>query len=195
MRTGRQPAWRRGAPATPSAPDATGWPPDRTGTAAVVVVAFVLALCLPGRPAQAALSITVPATASLGSRAVGAGTLTADLGTVTVTNSALIGTWTATVLATDCTTGGGSANEAISRAALSYWSGPATATSGSVSVATPGQATALQAVSLSTSRTAFTALTIDPLSGSVSWQPTLSVTIPAASVAGTYTCVVTHSVA
>lgn len=160
--------------------------------AAGALVVLTLSLSL---PARAALSITTPPTASLGSKATGAGTLGVQLGTVTVTVTGLIGVWTATVSSTDCTTGGATANETISHSVLSYWSGPATASTGSISLSTPGQATAAQAQSLSTSRTAFSATVISLLVGTLSWRPTLSLAVPAQAVAGTYTCTLTHSVA
>jgi hypothetical protein len=157
---------------------------------ALVVLALSLSL-----PARATLSITAPPTASLGSQATGAGTLGVQLGTVTVTVTGLIGSWTATVSSSDCTTGGGTVNETITKSALSYWSGPATATTGSISLTTPGQPTAANAQSLSVSRTAFSATATSTGLGTLSWRPTLSVTVPAQAVAGTYTCTLTHSVA
>ncbi|ADP81990.1 hypothetical protein [Pseudofrankia inefficax] len=182
---------------TVSAPTRQGGAGSRRGSlGAFALAGALLALALSASlPARAAVSITAPATASLGSRPTGGGTLSVQLGTVTVTNNALIGSWTATVSSTNCTTGGATANETISNAALSYWSGPATATTGSIALSTPGQATAAQAQSLSTSRTAFSATTISLGVGTLSWAPTLSVTVPAAAVAGAYTCTLTHSVA
>jgi hypothetical protein len=101
--------------------------------------------------------------------------------------------WTATVSATDFTTGGGTAAETIVKASVSYWSGPATVTTG-LGQFTPGQGTAAQAVTLGSSHTAMTH-TLGTLNSTCSWSPTLIVTVPAAAVAGTYTGTVTHSVA
>jgi hypothetical protein len=62
------------------------------------------------------------------------------------------------------------------------------------SVAGAGPAGAAGAVILTTSRTAFSE-TVAGLNSSATWNPTVVITIPAASVAGTYTGVVTHSAA
>ncbi|MCO6006499.1 hypothetical protein NE236_16050 [Actinoallomurus purpureus] len=139
------------------------------------------------------LTITVPGTASLGSALPG-GTISASMGTVTVTDSRL-GTvgWTATVSATNLTTGGGTTAETITNGNIAYWSGPATASVGG-SFRTPGQTTAAQRVPLSTTVTAFSAFKALGTS-TMSWAPTLVVTVPASAVAGTYTAVVSHSVA
>lgn len=145
--------------------------------------------------AAGGLSISVPASVDLGSAATNDGTLSSQLGTVTVTDErgVLTGSWTATVSATDFTTGGATADETIANASVDYWAGLATSTSGTV-VATPGQATALDAQSLDVSRTAFSATGIVG-NNAVSWNPTLVVNIPSDSVVGTYTGTVTHSVA
>jgi hypothetical protein len=141
-----------------------------------------------------ALSITMPAAVNLGSGAAG-GQITGQMGPVTVTDArgALTATWTTTVSSTDFTTGGGTPAETIPKAAVSYWSGPATATTG-IGVFTPGQLTAILAQSLSVPRTAFT-LTLGVGNNSATWNPSLIVSVPAAAVAGVYTGTVTHSVA
>ncbi|WP_461086863.1 hypothetical protein [Streptomyces deserti] len=141
---------------------------------------------VPAQPAPI-LTITAPTTANLGTAAIG-GTRTAQLGTVTV-NAQLAPSWTATVSATNLTTNGGT----IPNGNISYWSGPATATSG-LGTCTPGQPTTAQAVPLNAARTAFTR------SGgnnqhSCSWNPTLTITVPSTAVAGTYQATITHSVA
>jgi hypothetical protein len=141
------------------------------------------------------LAISVPASASLGTAATGSASLTAQLGAVTVsdTRGALGEDWTATVSSTDFTTGAATSDETIGKGSVAYWSGAATATSG-VAVRVPGQLLAVNAQSLSTSRTAFSA-TATVGNNSTTWNPTLVVTIPAAAVAGTYSGTVTHSVA
>ncbi|MFJ5999944.1 hypothetical protein [Streptomyces sp. NPDC092370] len=141
---------------------------------------------LPAQPA-ATLSITAPTTVNLGTAAIG-GTRTAQLGTVTV-NAQQSPAWTATVTATNLTTNGGT----IPNGNIRYWSGPATATAGT-GTCIPGQSTAVQALSLNTTRTAFTR------SGgnnthSCSWNPTLTITVPSTAVAGAYQATITHSVA
>jgi hypothetical protein len=142
-----------------------------------------------------ALSITTPATAALGSAAVGAATITAQLGAVTVTDARglLLGAWTTAVTATSFTTGTATTPETLPNSAVAYWSGPATATTG-LGVGIPGQIAAGNAHALSTSTTAFSK-TAGVGNNSSAWNPTLIVTVPAEAVAGTYTGTVTHSVA
>ena len=140
------------------------------------------------------LAVAVPAAANLGSAGPGA-SVTSQLGAVTVTDdrAALNATWTATVSATSFTTGGATATETIANSALSYWSGPATATTGT-GTATPGQPTAASAVVLSTGQTAFSWVAGSG-NNTAAWNPTLIVAVPATAVAGTYSGTVTHSVA
>jgi alpha-tubulin suppressor-like RCC1 family protein len=138
------------------------------------------------------LSITVPASATLPGVLPG-GTASAQLGTVTVTDGRGAGSWTATVTGTTFVTGAGTAQETIPLSRISYWSGIATATTGTGTL-TPGQANAAAAVNLSVPRLAFS-LTGGSLANSASWNPTLSVSTPASAVAGTYTATITQSVA
>ncbi|WP_261569040.1 hypothetical protein [Frankia gtarii] len=172
-------------------------PPSRrtTGRFSALTALVILLVAWSGSPARAALSITAPATANLGSHAFGGGTLSVQLATTTVTSTDLIGAWTATVTSTNCTTGAGASYQTIPRASLTYWSGPATATTGLPSLVSPGQPTAASAVTLAASRTAFSATTMDLDTSTVSWEPTLSVAIPTNVIVGTYTCTITHSVA
>jgi hypothetical protein len=141
-----------------------------------------------------ALSITVPAPVNLGSGSPGA-TISGQMGPVNVTDARalLVATWTATVSSADFTTGGASAAETIPKADVSYWSGPATVTTGEGTF-TPGQVTAAAAQSLSIPRTAFS-LSAGVGNNSATWNPTLVVAVPAAAVGGLYTGRVTHSVA
>jgi hypothetical protein len=173
----------------------------------IVLAAAVLTLLAFALPARAAdttttfslaagsLAISAPASRDLGSGATGGGTVSAQLGTVTVTDNrgALAGAWTASVSSTDFTTGGATANETIAKGQVTYWSGTATASSG-VAVFTPGQPLAANAQALGVSRTAFSASAIVG-NNSASWNPTLTVNVPAAAVAGDYTGTITHSVA
>jgi alpha-tubulin suppressor-like RCC1 family protein len=140
------------------------------------------------------LSIAVPSSATLPTTVDGH-TTSLQLGTVTVTDNRALGSasWTAMVSSTSFTTGAGGTGQVIPASSVTYWSGPATATSGSGTF-TPGQAAAVNAVSLSNSRTAFS------LSGgggvnSASWNPTISVSVPTSVTAGTYTATITQSVA
>ena len=118
------------------------------------------------------LTITVPASAALPSASPG-GTTAAKLGTVTVTDNRGTATasWTATVTATTFTTGGGTAPETIPLTRTAYWSGPATATTGTGTL-TPGQPNAAAAVNLTAPRTAFSLTGGSPVN-SASWNPTL----------------------
>lgn len=142
-----------------------------------------------------ALAITVPPSiVSLGSGSPGT-QITAQLGAVQVTDARalLAAAWTSSVTATVFATGGGTGPETIANSSVSYWSGPATATTGSGTF-TPGQANTGVAVTLAASRTAFS-LTSGVGDNSATWNPTFIVSVPAAAVAGTYTGTVTHSVA
>ena len=139
------------------------------------------------------LTMTAPTAAALPSVAPG-GTTSAVLGTVTVSDARGItgATWTATVRATAPVTGTGPAPQTIPLSRVSYWSGPATATTGTGTF-TAGQPTAGTAVNLTVTRTAFT-LSGGSLANSASWTPTVSVAVPAAAVGGSYRATITESV-
>jgi hypothetical protein len=139
------------------------------------------------------LAVSVPGAADLGTVDPGV-TRSGQIGTVTVTDqrAALSAAWTASVSSTAFTTGGGTTSETIPNTAVSYWSGPATSTTGTGTF-TPGQAAAGNAVILSQQRTAFS-LTGGVGSNAASWNPTLVIVVPAAAVVGTYTGTVTHTV-
>jgi hypothetical protein len=136
--------------------------------------------------------ITVPAPASMG--AVQAGnTVTVQLGSVRVTSSGNRN-WTATVSATSFKTGGGSPSETIAPGNLRYWSGPVVTKSGPGTF-TPGQPTGNVSVALDSPRTAFLYGTTVTINSSVTWRPTLRLSVPVTAVTGTYTGTLTHSVA
>jgi len=141
-----------------------------------------------------ALAITTPTSAAVGAGAPGT-TISAALGAVTVTDARarLTASWTATASSTDFTTGGATPAETIPSSAVSYWSGAATATTGSGTF-TPQQATALAAQPLSTPRAAMV-MTEGVGNNSATWDPGLVVAVPAAAVGGIYTGTVTHSAA
>lgn len=141
------------------------------------------------------LSITVPGSASLSSATTTSSSLSSKLGTVTVTDSrgSLAGGWTVAVTGSDFTTGRGSPDETIAKSAVAYWSGPATSVSG-LGTPLPGQPSSAQRVALSTSRTAF-AGTSAVGTTTISWNPTIVVTLPDAVVVGQYSGTITHSVA
>jgi hypothetical protein len=176
---------------------------------AAALLAAATALGATAGPAQAAtsgdttttfaitsgpLGITVPASVSLGSGAPGT-TVSGQLGTIQVTDSRalLTAAWTSSVTTINFVTGGGTPAETIAKASVSYWSGPATATTGTGTF-TPGQANVGAAQAMSSSLTAFS-LSAGVGNDSASWNPTLVVAAPAAAVNGTYTGTVTHSVA
>ena len=180
----------------------------RGGSLAAVVacvIGVVVPLALPVAAARAAaadtpgqfqvtaggLAITVPtSTVNFGSVASGASSVSGQLGTVTVTDTRglLVATWTATVSTTTFTTGGATANETVAKAAISYASGVATATTG-VGVFTP----VLVPVSLATPQTAAT-WTVGVANNSATWNPTLTFALLTTQVAGTYSGTITHSV-
>jgi hypothetical protein len=156
---------------------------------------------LPQSPVQAAgisgLSISVPTTANLGSATTGAASLSGVLGSVTVTTGISVGTggWVATVSATNFTTGGGTSNETIPASSIGYLSGAMTASSGiAANVCLPGQL--VSATSLGSTKTAFSCTGLSLLvATSVTWRPTIVVSLLPSAVAGSYTGTITHSVA
>ncbi|MFC7382311.1 hypothetical protein [Sphaerisporangium rhizosphaerae] len=184
--------------------------------AAAVAIGAALMVAPSATPAEAgtcAASTTCPTTVTFtvtasdsltiavpdGPVAIGGNTpgnpATGQLGLITVSDqrAALTATWTATVSATSFTTGGGTAAETILNSAVQYWSGTATATSGTGTFV-PGQLNAAAAVTLDQPRTAFSKTTGSG-SNSATWNPTLIVNIPAQAVAGSYTGTVSHLVA
>ncbi|HEV7722462.1 MAG TPA: hypothetical protein VGO60_14310 [Iamia sp.] len=140
------------------------------------------------------LDITAPASADIGLGTPG-GTASGQLGPVTVadTRAALDSAWTASAISTDFTTGGATAPETVDATLVSYWSGAATATTGTGTF-TPGQANAGAAVAIDAEETAFTK-TGGTGNNSATWNPTLVVAVPGGAVAGVYTGTITQSVA
>ncbi len=173
---------------------------------AAATVVFGLAMALPANAATSGtttttfnlnggpLSISVPASVSLGTGAPGS-QLTGPLGATTVSDlrGALVGSWTASVTSSSFSTGGGTAAETISNTNVSYASGMATSATG-IGVMTPGQVSTAVAQALSSSQTAYAA-TATVGNTSAVWNPTLMVAVPASAVVGTYTGTLTHSVA
>ena len=141
------------------------------------------------------ISITVPGTTvDLSSVSVAAGTLSGQLGTVTVNDGRglLNGSWTSMVSSSQLTTRGQTAAQTINATGVSYWSGAATATSG-VGALVGSQLTPGAAVAINAAQTAFTGGSLIG-NNSASWNPTLIVTMPSAAIGGTYTGTVTHTV-
>ncbi|WP_432901430.1 hypothetical protein ACQP1S_30605 [Micromonospora matsumotoense] len=142
------------------------------------------------------LDIDAPATADLGTGSPG-GTITGQLGSVTVTDgrASADASWVATVVSTDFQTGGGTASETVLASEINYWSGAATATTGTGTF-TPEQPTTgdQEPLDTTTPLTAFSHVGGTGNNTAV-WNPTLVVNVPLDSQAGIYTGTVTHSVA
>jgi len=136
-----------------------------------------------------ALSITAPISSNLGSGAPGTTIGPTAIGPVTVTDNraALGAVWTATASSTDFTTGGGTGPETIPATDATYTAGTVTAT-GTVSAA------AQPAFALSGApQTAVVGTGING-NNTATWNPTISVAVPASAVGGIYTATLTHSV-
>jgi uncharacterized repeat protein (TIGR01451 family) len=134
------------------------------------------------------LSITAPASASLGSAAPGGGA-DASLGTVQVTDGrAGVTGWTATASATDFTTGVGDPAETIPVDDVRYLVSGFTSTTGSATF-TPTPLTDLSGAA----QTVVTATNVDG-DNSAAWNPTIQVLVPPAAVGGLYSGTITHSV-
>lgn len=135
-----------------------------------------------------ALSISVPATADLGSvvNTVSGATLDGSLGQVQVLDarSAVAGSgWVATVISTAFTP---TAGPTIAASALSYSAGPITKVGTATYVANdPGDLTGV-----------LPGVTASGITGdnSATWDPTIHVAVPGGTAAGVYTATVTHSV-
>jgi uncharacterized repeat protein (TIGR01451 family) len=134
------------------------------------------------------LSITAPDGADLGTSAPG-GTASGTLGPVQVTDdrNGFAG-WTATVSATDFTTGGGSAAETIPAADVRYLISGFTSTAGSATF------TRTPETVLSNAAQAVVTATSVRGDNSAAWSPVIQVSVPSGAVAGIYTGTITHSV-
>lgn len=138
------------------------------------------------------LSISQPTTATIGSAAAGALTLSGSLGPVTVTDTrgSTLG-WTASVVSTDFTTGTSPGTyQTVAASSIAYSSGPGTAATGNVGAFTPGTIASMSATSAGTA-----GLWVGTGNNTVTWNPTLTFTLSPSQVAGTYSGTVTHSVA
>ena len=135
-----------------------------------------------------ALSMSAPASAALGSGNPGTTIGPTPVGAVTVTDNraALDASWTATAASTDFTTGGGTPAETIPATDVSYDPGSVT-TTGTVTV-TPS--------SITLSNTVQTVAAATGIVGddTASWDPALSIAVPASALGGTYTATLTESV-
>lgn len=145
------------------------------------------------------LSVNEPTPADgvdLGSVAAGSLVHTGQLGPVTVTDGrgALVAAWTASVSSTDFVRVGSGAtpasNEVVAKANIAYVSGAATSSTG-VGAFLPGATLTMdlpEALRIAGTWAGSGA-------NSVTWDPTLTFTLLASQVAGTYSGTVTHSVA
>jgi hypothetical protein len=135
------------------------------------------------------LSVTVPASASLGSATPG-GTASGNLGTVQVIDNRGFGaSWTATVSASAFSTGGGTPAETIPAANVSYGVSALSQIIGSADF------TFVPLTTLSTDPLAVVSTTNVAGNTSAAWNPLIQISVPATAVAGTYTGTITHSVA
>jgi hypothetical protein len=134
-----------------------------------------------------ALSISAPvASVSLGTQvaSTNAGTISGALGVVTVTDQrGGPTTWTASVISTAFTPAAGPADPASN---VSYAAGP-------VSVTATVVATAVAATDLTGVSTVVTGASTGI--SAASWNPTISIFVPANFAPGVYTATITHSVA
>jgi hypothetical protein len=135
-----------------------------------------------------ALTMTAPAAVFLGSGAPST-TIAGAVGTTVVTdNRALLAaSWTATASSTAFTTGGGTSAETIPAADVGYVPGAITTTGTITATGT--------SITLSGTAQPVVAGTAGVGDNSATWNPTLSVAVPAAAVVGTYTGTLTQSAA
>jgi hypothetical protein len=159
-----------------------------------LLAALTAALALPVRASNAtitltagALSISAPSSSvSLGSSAVsnGAISISGSLGVVTISDQRGVTTpWVASVISTAFTPPAG---PAIPASAVSYAAGTITQSSGVV-------ATAVAASDLTGVTTVVTGVPTGV--SSASWNPTITITVPANYAPGVYAATITHSVA
>jgi uncharacterized repeat protein (TIGR01451 family) len=133
------------------------------------------------------LSITAPASADLGTTAPG-GTASGQLGAVRVTDdrAGVVG-WTATVSATDFTTGAGRPTETIPVGDVQYLIDGLATTGSATFTPTPGTV-------LSGAAQPIVTATNVAGDNSASWNPLIQVSVPSGAVWGTYATTITHSV-
>lgn len=134
-----------------------------------------------------ALSMTAPVSAALGSGAPGT-TISGALGAVTVTDdrALLEASWTATASSTDWTTGGATPAETIPATDVGYDPGSITTTGTITATGTP--------ITLANTAAPVVTGTAGVGNNTASWNPDLSVAVPAAAVGGTYTATLAESV-
>ena len=134
-----------------------------------------------------ALSMTAPTAVNLGSGAPGT-TISKALGAVTVTDARalLSANWAATASSTDWTTGAGTPNETIPASDVGYNPGSITTTGTITATGTP--------ITLSGTPAPVVTGTAGVGDNTATWNPIISVAVPAAAVGGIYTGTLTQSV-
>ena len=133
------------------------------------------------------LTMTAPTSANLGSGAPGT-TITGSLGPVTVTDARalLTASWTVTASSTAWTTGGATPAQTIPATDVGYNPGAITPTGTITATGTP--------ITMSGAAQTVVTGTAGVGNNTATWNPALSVAVPAAAVGGLYTGTVTHSV-
>jgi hypothetical protein len=133
------------------------------------------------------LSMTAPTSADLGSGAPGT-TVSGALGAVTVTDdrALLTAAWTTTASSSNWTTGGGTPDETIPAGDVGYDPGSITTTGTITATGTP--------VTLSADPAPVITGTAGVGDNTATWDPGISVALPAAAVGGVYTGTLTQSV-
>lgn len=134
-----------------------------------------------------ALAMTAPVSANLSSGAPGT-TISGALGPVTVTDSRalLAAAWTTVASASDWTTGGAAPAETIPAADVGYDPGSVTTTGVITATGTP--------VTLSGTPATVVDGTAGVGNNTATWNPAISVAVPASAVGGVYTGTLTQSV-
>jgi hypothetical protein len=127
-----------------------------------------------------ALTMTAPTAVDLGGGAPGT-TIAGPLGTVSVTDdrALLSATWTATASASDWTTGAATPAETVPVGDVGYDPGTITHTGTVITTGTP--------ITLSATPAPDVTATAGVGDDTATWDPTLSVHVPASAVGGTYT--------
>lgn len=134
-----------------------------------------------------ALSMSAPVSVNLGAGAPGT-TINGNVGAVSVTDdrALLVASWTVTAAASDWTTGGGTPAETVPATDVGYDPGSITTTGTITATGTP--------ITLSGTAATVVTGTAGVGNNTASWNPALSVAVPASAVGGTYTGTLTESV-
>jgi hypothetical protein len=141
------------------------------------------------------LTITAPATITLPDGAPGT-TISGTVGPVTVTDdrALLTAAWTATVFGTTWVTGAASTAETIPVTDVGYAVGTITPT-GTITATGTNRPAGTAAGDFSSTAQTVVAGTAGVGDNSATWNPTLSIAVPASAVGGAYAGTLTHSVA